>query len=138
MVFCSLCGANNTEGSTFCSSCGGSISPAKNENSQQNTQPVQAAMPNIVVNVQQQQQQQQAPLLGHFDPSMPSDKSGATALILCLFLGMFGGHQFYAGRSGTGILYFFTMGFFGIGVFIDAISIVTNSYKDQYGRVMRL
>lgn len=44
-----------------------------------------------------------------------SDKKKSTALILCIFGGIFGLHNFYVGRIGRGILFFFTMGIFGIG-----------------------
>lgn len=43
------------------------------------------------------------------------------ALLLCFFLGMFGGHKFYEGKIGMGILYFLTVGLFGIGWIIDII-----------------
>ena len=43
------------------------------------------------------------------------------ALLLCLFLGVIGGHKFYEGKAGMGILYFFTAGLFGIGVIVDLI-----------------
>lgn len=46
------------------------------------------------------------------------------ALLLCLFLGVFGGHKFYEGKTGLGILYMFTGGLFLIGVSIDFIVIL--------------
>lgn len=49
------------------------------------------------------------------------------ALLLCIFLGLFGGHKFYEGKAGMGILYLFTGGLFGIGVFIDLITILCKS-----------
>ena len=47
-----------------------------------------------------------------------------TAFLLCLFLGEFGAHKFYEGKTGMGFLYFLTLGLFGIGWFIDTISIL--------------
>jgi len=47
----------------------------------------------------------------------------STAYLLWLFLGMFGVHRFYLGRIGTGVAYFFTMGWFGVGWFIDMFRI---------------
>lgn len=41
------------------------------------------------------------------------------ALILCIFLGIFGAHKFYEGKTGMGILYLFTGGLCGIGVIVD-------------------
>ncbi len=47
-----------------------------------------------------------------------------TSFFLCLFLGGIGAHKFYEGKTGMGILYLFTLGLFGIGAFIDLISIL--------------
>lgn len=66
-----------------------------------------------------------------------SSKSKTTALILCILLGYFGVHQFYAGKTGMGLLYLFTMGLFGIGWIVDIISIATGSFKDSYGLPMK-
>mgnify|MGYP001485709447 CR=1 FL=1 len=65
-----------------------------------------------------------------------SDKSRLAALLLCFFLGALGVHRFYAGKIGTGILYIFTVGFFGIGVLIDFIMILVGSFKDKNGSVI--
>ena len=51
-------------------------------------------------------------------------KNKWVALILCILLGYFGAHKFYEGKAGMGILYLFTVGLFGIGVFIDFIVIL--------------
>ena len=40
-----------------------------------------------------------------------SHKSKTATLLLCIFTGMFGGHMFYVGRIGMGVLYLFTGGF---------------------------
>ncbi len=47
-----------------------------------------------------------------------------------------GGHKFYLGKFGIGILYFFTFGFFFIGWFIDLFTLGTqvDSYNALYGR----
>ena len=52
------------------------------------------------------------------------EKNKWVALLLCIFLGFLGGHKFYEGKIGMGILYLFTVGLFGIGVFIDFISLL--------------
>ncbi len=45
--------------------------------------------------------------------------------LICLFLGFFGGHYFAIGKYKRGLLYFFTVGLFGIGWLIDLIKIAT-------------
>ena len=46
------------------------------------------------------------------------------ALMLCIFLGFFGAHKFYEGKTGLGILYLFTGGLFFIGIIVDLITIL--------------
>lgn len=48
-------------------------------------------------------------------------KNKWVAVLLCLFLGVVGGHKFYEGKIGMGILYIFTLGLVGIGVLVDLI-----------------
>ncbi len=69
--------------------------------------------------------------------TLTSDKNKKTALVLCLFFGMFGAHQFYVGKIGKGILYFFTAGLFCIGWFIDIFRIALGSFKDNTGAPLR-
>ena len=49
------------------------------------------------------------------------------------FFGVFGLHRFYVGKIGTGILWFFTGGFFLVGQIIDVIMILTGQFEDCYG-----
>ncbi len=66
-----------------------------------------------------------------------SDKKKITALLLCIFLGVFGAHQFYVGKIGTGLLYLFIVGLFGIGWIVDIIKILTGSFRDNVGAPLR-
>ena len=51
-------------------------------------------------------------------------KNKWVAFFWCLFMGGFGAHKFYEGRMGMGLLYFFTVGLFGIGWGIDLINLL--------------
>lgn len=66
-----------------------------------------------------------------------NQKSKGVAAILCIFLGWLGVHRFYTGKVGTGILYLFTWGIFGIGIFIDLILILTGSFRDKSGMPLK-
>ena len=61
---------------------------------------------------------------------MYSEKNWHTTLLLCLFLGFFGLHRFYVGRTRTGILYLFTFGLIGIGSLVDLICIISDRFTD--------
>lgn len=56
-----------------------------------------------------------------FSPLPP--KSMGVTYILWFFLGVFGIHQFYMGKTGRGILYLLTLGIFGIGILVDLFTI---------------
>ena len=65
-----------------------------------------------------------------------SSKSKSTALVLCIFFGCFGLHRFYVGKTGTGILWLFTLGMFCIGWFADIVSILRGSFTDSKGNII--
>lgn len=69
--------------------------------------------------------------------TMTSDKNKDTALILCIFGGMFGLHQFYVGNIGKGILYLFTVGFFVFGWIGDIFKILLGTFLDNTGVPLR-
>ena len=66
-------------------------------------------------------------------PGFSSEKRILPAGLLCILLGVFGAHRFYAGKIGTGILQLFTLGGLGIWMLIDLILILTGEFKDQEG-----
>lgn len=72
----------------------------------------------------------------HQDSSMVSPKKKSIALILCLCLGFFGVHRFYAGKHISGVLYIFTYGFYGLGIIFDLAMILTGKFKDGQGRII--
>ena len=70
---------------------------------------------------------------------MVSDKNKKTAAICCLlgFLGFAGIHHFYVGRIGKGLLYFFTFGLFYLGTIYDLIKILSGTFLDTFGAVVK-
>jgi len=64
---------------------------------------------------------------------MISTRNRLAALLLCIFLGYLGIHRFYVGKIGTGLLYLFTGGLFGIGVIVDIVMIAVGSFTDKSG-----
>ena len=63
-----------------------------------------------------------------------STRNKWVALVLCLTVGWLGIHRFYVGKIGTGILFWVTKGFYGVGVLIDLILILTDRFEDAEGR----
>lgn len=53
--------------------------------------------------------------------------------ILCLFLGEFGLHRFFVGKTKSGFVYLFTFGGLCIGWLVDLYLIYTGKFTDKYG-----
>lgn len=68
---------------------------------------------------------------------MKSEKNWLTTLLLCIFLGGFGAHRFYAGKIGTAILMIVTCGGCGIWTLIDLIMIIMGNFKDSEGNIIK-
>ena len=48
--------------------------------------------------------------------------------------GRLGAHRFYVGKIWTGLLWLFTLGFWGIGTLVDFCRIYDNKFPDDAGR----
>ncbi len=104
--FCEFCGNKVAIDAVLCPKCGKQIEELKTETSDSKT-------PVIINNSNT--------LNGAYGKKQ-CDKW--IALLLCIFLGVLGGHKFYEGKIGMGLLYIFTIGLFGIGVIVDLITII--------------
>ena len=109
--FCKECGQKIAKKAVVCPHCGCQI--------EEINQGAQAA-PQIVINNSNQNQQNQSMNVA---PTMRA-RNKWTALLLCFFIGVFGAHKFYEGKTGMGIVYLFTGGLCGIGVIIDFIALL--------------
>ncbi len=61
-------------------------------------------------------------------------KRKKTALLLCIFLGWMGFHRFYVGKTSSGRLYLLTCGLMFLGVIVDIVLILTDSFEDRFGQ----
>jgi TM2 domain-containing membrane protein YozV len=66
-----------------------------------------------------------------------SEKSRGVALALVTLLGVFGGHRFYVGKTGTGILQAVTLGGAGLWWLYDLILVASGSFRDVNDRLVR-
>lgn len=104
--FCEFCGNKVAIDAVICPKCGKQLEELKTEENKSNPQVIINNSNTINGNVGRKQ----------------CDKW--VALLLCIFLGFLGGHKFYEGKGGMGVLYIFTCGLFGIGIIVDLISIL--------------
>ncbi len=105
--FCIECGQKIAKRAVICPHCGCQVEATKE------------STPNIVINNQNSNENKNS-----VNYHRGNAKNKWIALLLLWFLGVVGGHKFYEGKIGTGIIYIFTLGFFGIGLIIDFFSLL--------------
>ena len=130
---CENCGANIYDDINRCQYCGAYRQVKPPYQPPQPPPPPQTVVYNMVGAAPGQQYApvDQQPI----DPKrLVSDKNRWAAFFLCLFFGGLGFHKFYVGKVGSGILYLFTGGLFGIGWFVDIIRILIGVSTDKWGR----
>lgn len=109
--FCKHCGKQISAAAVICPHCGCQVEELKH-----------TEQPNIVINNTNTNTNKNTNINSPVVALRPKNKW--VAFLLCLFLGMFGGHKFYEGKIGMGIVYLFTGGLFGIGWLIDCIALL--------------
>lgn len=67
-----------------------------------------------------------------------SDKSFVITLVLCIFFGFLGVHRFYAQKVGTGLVWLFTAGLFGVGYVVDIILITSQTFVDKQNKLITI
>lgn len=107
--FCKHCGGKIPEAAVVCTLCGCQVEDLK--------KPEQAS---IVINNANNNTNTNINAVGRGGRM----KNKWVAFALCFFLGGIGAHRFYEGRIGSGILYLFTCGLFGIGWLCDLIALL--------------
>lgn len=66
-----------------------------------------------------------------------AEKSKTTTLILACLLGWLGIHRFYTGKTGTGVIWLFTLGLCCIGWIVDIVRVASGYFTDKYGRPLK-
>ena len=66
-----------------------------------------------------------------------SIKPYTTTLFIAIVFGVVGGHRFYVGKMGTGVLYFFTLGLGLLGWVFDLFQLFTGNFTDKQGKWIR-
>ena len=108
--FCKHCGAKIPRDAVICTACGRQVRELHREQAQQ---------PNIIINNTNTNVNRNT--VGGRYPGRRRNKW--VSVCLCLFLGFFGAHKFYEGKTGMGVLYLCTFGLGGIGWLIDLVSL---------------
>ena len=107
--FCKFCGEKIPGDAVMCVHCGRQVEQLKSE------------QPQVIINNSNNNTNTNG------GGVYRNAKNKWVALLLCIFLGGIGAHKFYEGKIGLGIVYLFTVGFFGIGWAIDFIVLLFKS-----------
>lgn len=107
--FCEHCGSLIAKAAVICPACGCQVGEFR--------QTVQAQP---VINNYVNNGNNIAPMTYGFGKT----KNKWVAFVLCFFFGALGAHRFYEEKFGTGLLYLFTGGLFGLGWIADIIRIL--------------
>lgn len=110
--YCKHCGKQIPKDAVLCVHCGRQVEALNGGTAQS---------PSIVINNSNSSVNTNTATAGVPVGALKKEKNKWVAVLLCLFLGWLGGHKFYEGKVGMGILYLLTVGLLGIGCFVDLI-----------------
>ncbi len=111
MKYCKYCGKLIHMDAVICTYCGRQVEVLKTE-------------PNYV--------NQTTTVIHTAVPANVRPLNRVVSLILCIAMGVLGVHRFYEGKVGTGFLWLFTGGMFGIGWLVDMITLACLKSNDYY------
>lgn len=111
LKFCKHCGEKILKTAVLCIKCGNQVEELQSNSPQ----------PSIVINNENTNQNTNNNNINIDPRALKKQKNKWIALLLCFFTGVLGFHKFYEGKILLGIIYLFSAGLFGIGVFIDFI-----------------
>lgn len=142
MTICAYCGARVMQADRKCACCGSTVFTVTEEAKANGSGASGGGMAQAA-----QAQAWQAPPEYRTEPNVVyqtihhniyvereiSRRNRWIALLLCGVFGLLGVHRFYAGKNATGVLYLLTGGLFGVGAFVDFLSILFGSFRDADG-----
>jgi len=113
-MYCKTCGKEIKEGDVFCGFCGAKVDDKKDET-------ISSDLNRMVHPI---------------NDGSASPRSRLVAALLAFFLGGFGAHEFYVGKTGAGILMlvFFWTCIPSIIAFVQFIIILIGEFTDAEGR----
>lgn len=107
--FCKYCGKKIPKEAVICTKCGLQVEEVKQDSN------------NITINNSSNSSNVNTNKIKVAGTN--GEKNKWVAFFLCLFLGFFGAHKFYEGKTLLGVLYLLTIGLLGVGWFIDTVSL---------------
>jgi len=136
-AFCTNCGSKISKNALICPKCGVATELYRDDQERARQAAPQSAQTPPVINITNTNTNSNINTNTNTNfngyNAYRSSKSKGMAFILCLILGFFGVHRFYVGKTGSGLLYLFTAGLFGIGWIFDLVQILSGRFCDKYG-----